>query len=96
MTSFTFESSVSSQGPLPKEDPVGVCGAAVCVWEGVLGGEEGGMHWARGGRDIHTLTSSEAEKEPSLHQRSVCVWVCVLYGATFCEHSDQQMVALSP
>lgn len=29
-TSFTFESSVSSQGPLPKEDPVGVCvGAGV-------------------------------------------------------------------
>lgn len=25
-TSFTFESSVSSQGPLPKEDPVGVYG----------------------------------------------------------------------
>lgn len=30
-TSFTLESSVSSQGPLPKEDPVGVCGAAVVV-----------------------------------------------------------------
>lgn len=39
-TSFTFESLVSSQGPLPKEDPVGVYGG--------VGGEEGGMHWARG------------------------------------------------
>lgn len=40
-TSFTFESSVSSQGPLPKEDPVGACGGGVGV-------RKGGMHWARG------------------------------------------------
>lgn len=54
------------------------------------------MHWARGGRDIRTLTSSETEKAPSLHHHSVCVyvfvcaWVCVLHGATLCKHSDNR------
>lgn len=47
-TSFTFESSVSSQGPLPKEDPVGgvcgggVCGVGVVAVEGVRGVRKGG------------------------------------------------------
>lgn len=57
-TSFTFESVISSQGPLPKEDPVYV------GWG--LRGEEGGIHWARGAETFAHQAVSETERGQSV------------------------------